>query len=68
MVRPGDREQSGKFTLWLRSRGAGDWNDQGADGENPDGEEGESSFGEHNDMGYREDEEIMMALGLKLGR
>jgi len=37
----------GKLTLWLRSRGAGDRNDQGVGGENPDDEEGESSFGEH---------------------
>ena len=44
-----DRERSGKLTVWLRSRGAGDWNGQGVDGENPDYEEGESSSEEHDD-------------------
>ena len=43
------------LTLWLRSRGAGDRNAQGADGESPDGEEGESSFEEHGGM-LREEE------------
>ena len=45
-----DREQSGKLTLWLRGRRAGDTKGQGVDGENPDKEEGESSFGEHDGM------------------
>ena len=46
----GDREQSGKFTRWLRSRRAGDRDCQSVDGKSPDSEEGESSFGEHGDM------------------
>ena len=51
-----DREQSGKLTLWLRRRGAGDRGGQGVDGECPDGEEGESSFEEHDDVECREEE------------
>ena len=41
--------RSGKLTLRLRTRGAGDPNGQRTDGESPDGEEGESSFEEHDD-------------------
>jgi len=39
------RERSRGLTLWLRSRGAGDRNGEGADGEYPDEEESESTFG-----------------------
>jgi len=64
-----DRGRSGKFTLWLRSRGAGDRNDQRVDGESPDGEEGEGGFKEHaNDMECREKGRITTAPGLKFGR
>ena len=51
-----DREQSGKLTLWLRSRGAGGRNVQGIDGESPEEEEGKSSFEEYHDMERREEE------------
>jgi len=52
------RERSGKPTVWLRSRGAGNRGGQGVDGESPDDEEGESGFEEHDDMECREEEEI----------
>jgi len=48
-----DRERQMKLTLWLRSRGAGNRNGQGADRESPDEEEGESGFEEHDDMECR---------------
>ena len=51
-----DRELSGKPTLWLRIRGAGDRNGQGVDGECPDDEERESSFDGHDYMECREEE------------
>jgi len=50
-----DEERSEELTLWLRSRGAGDRNGQGADGESTDGEEGESSFEEHCGMKCEEE-------------
>ena len=61
MVRCGGR--SGKLTLWLRSRGAGDRDGQGVDGEGPDNEKGENSLGEL--MECREEEQITMAPDLK---
>ena len=63
-----DRERSGKLTLWLGSRGAGDRNGHGVDGENPDGEEGEGSFEEHGDMECGEEEWTTTAPGLKFGK
>ena len=63
-----DGGRSGKPTLWLRNRGAGDWGSQGIDGERPDGEEGESGFEEHDDTECREDERITTAPGLKFWR
>ena len=63
-----NRERSGKLTLWLRSRGAGDRKGQRFDGEDPEEEEGESSFGEHGDMECREEEQIATAPGLKFWR
>jgi len=51
-----DEERSEELTLWLRSRGAGDRNGQGADGESPDGEEGESSFEEHDNVKCEEEQ------------
>jgi len=62
------RERSGKLTLWLRNRGAGDRNSQGIDGESADGEEGENDFGEHDDMECRKEEQIITAPGLKFRR
>jgi len=63
-----DRERSGKFTVRLRSRGAGDGDGQRVDGECPDGEEGESSFEEHDDVECYEEEQVTTAPGLKLER
>jgi len=63
-----ERGQSGKPTLWLRSRGSSDRDGQGVDGENSDDKEGENGFEEHGDMKCREEEEITTAPGLKFGR
>ena len=60
-----DRERSGKLTLWLGSRGAGDRNGHGVHGENPNDEEGEGGFEEHDDMECRKEEQITTAPGLK---
>ena len=63
-----DKERSGKLTLWLRSRGAGDRNGQGIDGDSPNDEEGENSFEEHDDVSCREEEQMITAPGLRFGR
>ena len=62
------REQLEKFTLWFRRRGTSDRNGQSVDGESADNEGDESDSREHDDGEFREEEQIIMAPGLRFGR
>ena len=67
MLRYG-REKLGKITLWFRRGGTSDRNGQSVDGEGADNEGDESNFREHDDGECREEEQIIMAPGLRFGR
>ena len=53
--------------MWFRRGGTGDRNGQGVGGESSNNEGDENEFGEH-DEEFREEEQIIMALGLRFRR